>query len=101
MSERESFDEKAGSKAGSVDVMEVGGKHHVAFRNDQVDTAAQLVAGEALDLDPAEAERIRKKIDWHILPLMCSTFPVFFHTIDTERCFSIVLDSVHGQDDVG
>lgn len=78
MSERESFDEKAGSKAGSVDVMEVGGTPHVAFRNDQVDTAAQLVAGKALDLDPAEAERIRKKIDWHILPLMCILYWIQF-----------------------
>ena len=48
--------------------------HHVEFRKDQVDTGAQLVAGGVVELDPAEAERIRKKIDWHILPLMCSTF---------------------------
>ena len=45
---------------------------HIAFKQDQVDTAAQLVAGEQIELDPAEALRIRRKIDWHILPLMCS-----------------------------
>ncbi len=49
-------------------------EHHLAFSGDQVDTGAQLVAG-GVDLDPAEALRIRKKIDWHILPLMCGEYP--------------------------
>ena len=44
---------------------------HVAVADREVDTAAQLATG--LDeLSPEEANRIRKKIDWHILPLMCS-----------------------------
>ena len=56
-------DEKKGSV---VDVVT-----HVAVADKEVDTAAQLAAG--LDeLSPEEAIRIRKKIDWHILPLMCS-----------------------------
>ncbi|KAJ6595235.1 MFS general substrate transporter [Mycena vulgaris] len=38
---------------------------------DDVDTGAALVSGEGLELDPAEALRVRKKIDRHILPLMC------------------------------
>ena len=45
---------------------------HVAVAEKEVDTAAQLVAGQDFELDPEEALRIRKKIDWHILPLMCS-----------------------------
>lgn len=76
MSSRGSYDEKADAKdeAGVV-VSEVGGKHpHMAFSNAQVDTAAQLVAGQDVHLDPQEALRIRKKIDWHILPLMCSEY---------------------------
>ncbi|KAK7684372.1 hypothetical protein QCA50_012319 [Cerrena zonata] len=52
--------------------------HHVEFRKDQVDTGAQLVAGGAVQLDPEEATRIRKKIDWHILPLMCILYWVQF-----------------------
>ncbi|KAF8553844.1 MFS general substrate transporter [Imleria badia] len=38
----------------------------------EVDTGAQIVAGLSDDLDPAEAVRVRKKIDYHILPMMCS-----------------------------
>ncbi|KAF8214279.1 MFS general substrate transporter [Mycena galopus ATCC 62051] len=38
-----------------------------------VDTGAMLASGVD-DLDPAEAVRIRKKIDRHILPLMCGMF---------------------------
>ncbi|KAF7368275.1 MFS general substrate transporter [Mycena venus] len=36
-----------------------------------VDTGAVLASGVDIDLDPDEAVRIRKKIDRHILPLMC------------------------------
>lgn len=78
MSARESgsYDEKADVKdAGAAVTVAELSSHHVAFTNDQVDTAAQLVAGEDIELDPAEAARIRKKIDWHILPMMCSTLP--------------------------
>ncbi|PIL25692.1 MFS general substrate transporter [Ganoderma sinense ZZ0214-1] len=51
---------------------------HVALVADkEVDTAAQLAAG--LDeLSPEEAIRIRKKIDWHILPLMCILYWIQF-----------------------
>ena len=75
-----SEDEKADVKDAATDVVVAElSPHHVAFTNDQVDTAAQLVAGQDIELDPAEAARIRKKIDWHILPLMCSEheLPVF------------------------
>ncbi|KAJ3506872.1 hypothetical protein NLJ89_g6626 [Agrocybe chaxingu] len=43
----------------------------VAVATSEVDTAAELAAGDHGPLDPAEALRIRKKIDLHILPLMC------------------------------
>ncbi|KAJ7618009.1 major facilitator superfamily domain-containing protein [Roridomyces roridus] len=42
-----------------------------------VDTGALLVSGDA-ELDPAEALRVRKKIDRHILPLMCVLYWVQF-----------------------
>lgn len=42
---------------------------HVHVTEKEVDTAAQ-VAFDIGELDPAEAERVRKKIDRHILPLM-------------------------------
>ncbi len=45
---------------------------HVAAADKDVDTAAQLAAGLDEELTPEEATRLRKKIDWHILPLMCS-----------------------------
>ncbi|KAI6046644.1 MFS general substrate transporter, partial [Pisolithus marmoratus] len=48
-------------------------KHNgVAVSTKEVDTAAQLVAGFSGTLDPDEALRIRKKIDKHILPMMCT-----------------------------
>ncbi|KAG6334445.1 hypothetical protein ID866_4646 [Astraeus odoratus] len=47
-------------------------KHHgVSVSTKEVDSAAQLVAGFSEPLDPEEALRIRKKIDRHILPMMC------------------------------
>ena len=71
MSAEDSYDEKSDIKS-SAEVVDAHAAHHLAFKTDQVDTGAQLIAGEHFELDPAEAERIRKKIDWHILPLMCS-----------------------------
>jgi MFS transporter, ACS family, allantoate permease len=60
----------------------------IAVSTKVVDTAAELVSGEYAELDPAEARRIRsvchsiicrhltpqprRKIDFHIIPLMCS-----------------------------
>lgn len=66
-----------GDKQSSDEKDPIGGEveasafQHVAFRSDQVDTGAELVAG-GIDVDPMEGIRIRTKIDWHILPLMCS-----------------------------
>jgi len=47
-----------------------------------VDTAAILAATEDTTLTPEEAKRLRRKIDWHILPLMSSVFTFTF----TIRC---------------
>jgi len=38
-----------------------------------LDTAATFVAAEGMTVTPEEGERLRKKIDRHILPLMSST----------------------------
>lgn len=50
-----------------------GAKPYVATYT--LDTAAVLVAAEDVVLTPEEAKRLRKKIDRHILPLMCSEPP--------------------------
>ena len=50
------------------------GDHHVEVNVNQVDTAAQVAAGAVGVLDPKEADRVRKKIDMHVLPLMCSMY---------------------------
>ncbi|KAF9239490.1 MFS general substrate transporter [Melanogaster broomeanus] len=52
--------------------------HGVAVSVTDVDTAAQLAAGLSEPLDPAEALRIRRKIDMHVLPLMCFLYWVQF-----------------------
>lgn len=74
MSSRGSYDEKADFKSGQDDLVTTRVHPHLAFKQDQVDTAAQVVAGELVELDLAEAERIRRKIDWHIMPMMCSAW---------------------------
>ncbi|KAH9886673.1 MFS general substrate transporter [Cubamyces lactineus] len=51
---------------------------HVAVADRDVDTAAQLVAGIEGELTAEESNRIRKKIDWHILPLMCILYWIQF-----------------------
>ncbi|KAG1740652.1 MFS general substrate transporter [Suillus lakei] len=44
---------------------------HAGVSVSEVDTGAQLVAGLTSTLSPDEALRIRRKIDRHIMPLMC------------------------------
>lgn len=46
--------------------------HGTEFTQKEVDVAAGLALSPGQELDPAEALRIRRKIDWHIIPLMCS-----------------------------
>ncbi|KAH8092231.1 MFS general substrate transporter [Cristinia sonorae] len=72
-----SYDEKKASDDKHDGTVSVSAAHHIAFRTDQVDTGAQLVAG-GIEIDPLEALRIRKKIDWHILPLMCILYWIQF-----------------------
>ena len=55
---------------------EVKDEGHVATEW-EVDVAAQLSAGFDEDISYADALRIRKKIDWHLMPLMCCE-PSFF-----------------------
>ncbi|EMD34999.1 hypothetical protein CERSUDRAFT_85745 [Gelatoporia subvermispora B] len=69
MSSRESFSEQEDEKKGNV---------HVAVATREVDTAAELVAGDNLEVSAEEGARIRKKIDWHILPLMCVLYWIQF-----------------------
>ena len=70
MSMTNSFSDTDEKKEAHVDV-------HVAVADREVDTAAQLVAALDEEITPEESERLRKKIDWHILPLMCSEYPLF------------------------
>ncbi|KZT03140.1 MFS general substrate transporter [Laetiporus sulphureus 93-53] len=51
---------------------------HIAVSSEVVDTAAQLISGITDTLDPIEADRVREKIDWHILPLMCTLYWIQF-----------------------
>ncbi|KAG9308676.1 MFS general substrate transporter [Chiua virens] len=52
--------------------------HAHAVSTKKIDTGAQLVAGLSTELDPAESERVRKKIDYHILPMMCTLYWIQF-----------------------
>ncbi|KAE9387545.1 MFS general substrate transporter [Gymnopus androsaceus JB14] len=53
-------------------------EHHVEVFTKEVDTAAALLAGQDTEIDPVEAIRIRKKIDRHIMPLMCMLYWIQF-----------------------
>ncbi|KXN86949.1 hypothetical protein AN958_09446 [Leucoagaricus sp. SymC.cos] len=44
----------------------------------EIDTGAELAAGVSEELVPEEALRIRRKIDRHILPLMCTLYAIQF-----------------------
>lgn len=50
------------------------GNVHIAIVTEEADTGAQLVAGTTTEVDPAEALRVQRKIDRHIMPLMCSEY---------------------------
>ncbi|THG96614.1 hypothetical protein EW026_g5249 [Hermanssonia centrifuga] len=43
-----------------------------------VDIAARLTAGKEISFTPEEAARLRRKIDWHIMPLMCILYMMQF-----------------------
>ncbi|KAJ8592376.1 hypothetical protein M405DRAFT_889850 [Rhizopogon salebrosus TDB-379] len=58
--------------------------HGAVAAEDDVDTGAALVAGISGDLDPAEAARVRRKIDFGILPMMCTLYWWVLLGIDTE-----------------
>ncbi|KAI0807659.1 MFS general substrate transporter [Fomes fomentarius] len=49
---------------------------HVASHD--VDVAANITGGQDFVLDPQEAARVRRKIDWHLMPLMCILYMMQF-----------------------
>ncbi|RPD66615.1 MFS general substrate transporter [Lentinus tigrinus ALCF2SS1-7] len=51
-------------------------KPHVATQD--VDVAAGLTAGKEVSFTPEEAARVRRKIDWHLMPLMCILYMMQF-----------------------
>ncbi|KAJ7658281.1 major facilitator superfamily domain-containing protein [Mycena polygramma] len=56
----------------------------------EIDTAATVVYGDKGELDPAEALRICRKIDLHILPLMCILYLIQFMDKSTLGSASIL-----------
>lgn len=56
----------------------LGGKSDAFVSTKEVDTGAELVAGYVGELDPKEGIRIRRKIDKHIIPLMCILYWIQF-----------------------
>ncbi|KAG1798879.1 MFS general substrate transporter [Suillus plorans] len=51
-------------------------KKYAGISVSEVDTGAQLVAGLTSTLEPDEALRIRRKIDRHVMPLMCGDIQI-------------------------
>ncbi|KAG0706185.1 membrane transporter [Suillus ampliporus] len=76
---------------GSSGVVPRDKKHtDVSLSTKDVDTGAQLVAGLTSTLDPDEALRIRRKIDRHIMPLMCVLYWIQFMDKTTLNYASIL-----------
>ena len=62
-----------------------------------LDTAAILVVAEDVTLTPEEANRLRRKIDWHILPLMFGESAITSSMVRmTNSGTSSLRGSVHG-----
>ncbi|KZT26575.1 MFS general substrate transporter [Neolentinus lepideus HHB14362 ss-1] len=54
-------------------------KHPVlAVDTSEVDVAAQLTSGKDVTVDPQQALRLRRKIDLHLMPLMCILYLMQF-----------------------
>ncbi|THH07930.1 hypothetical protein EW146_g9157 [Bondarzewia mesenterica] len=67
------------TKMGSFSEKDEKHEHGVAVTTNEVDTGAALLTGASpVELDEAEATRIRRKIDLHILPLMCILYWIQF-----------------------
>lgn len=73
------------------------GHGHVSFDSQEVDTGAQLDASIHTPLDPGESLRIRRKIDRHIIPLMCILYWIQFMDKTTLGSSSIlgILKATH------
>ncbi|KAF9792773.1 MFS general substrate transporter [Thelephora terrestris] len=52
--------------------------HGALVTSQEVDIGAEFTAGKVIHLDPEEALRLRRKLDWHLLPLMCVLYLVTF-----------------------
>ncbi|KAL7413287.1 MFS general substrate transporter [Mrakia frigida] len=72
------IDEKKGNDNTVVLSKEVGHGHDLHTTAHDADASAALVAGFTGELDPAEAARVLKKIDRHILPMMMVLYAVQF-----------------------
>ncbi|KAN0107667.1 major facilitator superfamily [Russula decolorans] len=68
---------------------------HISFDSQQVDTGAQLDASIDTPPDPGESLRIRRKIDRHILPLMCSRIQFMDKTTLGSSSILDILKATH------
>lgn len=60
-----------------TDGVEAGGEYVVSGgRLKELDVALSFALGHAddPDLSPAETARLRRKLDWHLLPLLCAIY---------------------------
>ncbi|KAG1826874.1 MFS general substrate transporter [Suillus subaureus] len=60
-----------------------------------VDVGAQLIAETDSPLTPQETSRLRAKIDWHIMPLMCSKITFMDKTTLGEAAVLGILEDAH------
>ncbi|EPS95177.1 hypothetical protein FOMPIDRAFT_1025921 [Fomitopsis schrenkii] len=73
---------------------------HEVVDSYDADVAAQLVAGKDGVVDPAEAKRVRQKVDWRLLPLMCILYLMQFAdktTLGQSAVLGILEDAHLGQ----
>lgn len=81
-----------------VEKVPVSGKHPsdavLKYGND-ADEAMKAFAGhegEVIELDEATNKRLLRKIDWHLMPIMCLVYAMNFLDSEQSRLFEFPID---------
>ncbi|KIY50844.1 MFS general substrate transporter [Fistulina hepatica ATCC 64428] len=73
-----------------------GDDKHVTVQATDVDVAAQLTAGLGnVQLDSEVARKLKRKIDWHLMPLMCCNMTFADKTTLGQSAVMGILDGAH------
>ena len=87
-------------KVPSEDLTRPESTEYITGSIQDLDVGLALAAGHVNDsaLDPAACGRLRRKLDWHILPLLCAVYTGMLRFISRFLCRRLIpYSSVHRQ----